>query len=90
MVEKKKKNTLEKMIENLRKDEATLVQLLETSSSLRQPHQVPHTVWRISISCVSPATTKIPAAGTVDHSGLWSLPSLTVYIHSHHHNNLSY
>ena len=40
MVERKKKNTLEKMIENLSKDEATLVQLMETSGTLRQPHQV--------------------------------------------------
>ena len=40
MVERKKKNTLEKMIENLSKDEATLVQMLETSNALRKPHQV--------------------------------------------------
>ena len=40
MVERKKKNTLDKMVENLGKDEATLTQLLETSNTLRQPHQV--------------------------------------------------
>ncbi|CAI8041525.1 Rho guanine nucleotide exchange factor 17 [Geodia barretti] len=39
MVERKKKNTLDKMVENLGKDEATLTQLLETSNTLRQPHQ---------------------------------------------------
>ena len=40
MVERKKKNTLEKIIENLTKDEATLVEMLETSGTLRKPHQV--------------------------------------------------
>ena len=45
MVERKKKNTLEKVIENLTKDEATLEQLLETSGTIRQPHQV----WCVSV-----------------------------------------
>lgn len=40
MVERKKKNTLEKMIENLSKDEATLAQMLETSGTLRRQYQV--------------------------------------------------
>lgn len=40
MVERKKKNTLEKMIENLSKDEATLTQMLEASSTLRKQYQV--------------------------------------------------
>ena len=51
MVERKKKNTLEKVIENLTKDEATLEQLLETSGTIRQPHQV-WCVWCVCVVCV--------------------------------------
>lgn len=38
--EKRKLNTLEKIIENQRKDEAYLLQMLEQASGLHRPHQV--------------------------------------------------
>lgn len=38
--EKRKLNTLEKIVENLRKDEACLQQVLEQAGGLHRPHQV--------------------------------------------------
>ena len=37
---KRRQNTVEKQIENLQKDEATLRQMLEMSSTIHRPHQV--------------------------------------------------
>ena len=37
---RRRQNTIEKQIENLQKDEATLKQMLEMSSTIHRPHQV--------------------------------------------------